>query len=143
MLIAAGVCVAALITAFAFLAIAFVVNRKGVAASVEAQFSILTRRKAQIDVVSICQAVDNYTVINSGQPPASLEVLVTPDENGKTLLRDCTAIPIDPWGNPYGYEPPSADRGYRVFSLGKDGRLGGKGDDADIDNFTPPSDRTR
>jgi general secretion pathway protein G len=104
--------------------------------SAQTNFFVAARKKAELDIVSICQAVDNYTIMNCGRGPASLEVLVTPDQNGKTFLRDRTTIPPDPWNRPYGYEPLSGNRDYRVFSLGKDGQPGGVGDDADIDNFT-------
>jgi general secretion pathway protein G len=99
-------------------------------------FFIAARRKAEIDIVSICQAVDNYTILNGGRAPESLEVLVTPDENGRTMLKDRTTVPTDPWNNPYGYEPPTNNHDYRVFSYGKDGQPGGEGDNADIDNLT-------
>ena len=99
-------------------------------------FFIAARRKAEIDIVSICQAVDNYTILNGGRAPESLEVLVTPDENGRTMLKDRTTVPTDPWNNQYGYEPPIGERGFRVFSFAHDGKPGGEGDDADIDNLT-------
>jgi general secretion pathway protein G len=52
---------------------------------------------------------------------------------GPYLRRD---IPRDPWGNPYSYRSPGvrSDAGYDVVSLGRDGRDGGSGEDADIRN---------
>lgn len=46
-----------------------------------------------------------------------------------------SALPQDPWGNPYGFRP-GADEDARpeVFSLGSDGKPGGKGLAADIDD---------
>lgn len=41
-------------------------------------------------------------------------------------------MPVDPWGNPYVYEAP-APGGFILKSLGKDGKPGGEGLDADID----------
>jgi general secretion pathway protein G len=99
-------------------------------------FFVAARAKAKMDVVSIHDAVGTYIVANDGRVPESLEVLVTPDENGRTILKNLTSVPRDPWGNPYGYEPPSESRGYRVFTLGRDCKPGGAGDDADIDNFS-------
>jgi general secretion pathway protein G len=97
---------------------------------------VATRKRAEMDVVAICSAVDIFMIENSGRAPESLEALVTPDDNGRTLLKNRTTVPLDPWKNQYGYEPPSGGRDYRVYSLGKDGQPGGTGDDADIDNYT-------
>jgi len=87
------------------------------------------------NITTISQAVDNFVILNSGRHPDSLEQLVTPDENGETYLKG-RKVPADPWGNEFLYEPPmSGSRGYRVFSLGKDGVPGGQGEDMDIDNW--------
>lgn len=49
------------------------------------------------------------------------------------------ALPNDPWGRPYVYDPPT-DRAHppRVHSLGADGKPGGEGDAADIYSDAPP-----
>ena len=136
LLIAVGVCVAAAITVFVCLALALVAGRKGALDQALVQHIVLTRTKMRIDIVSICQAIDNYTILNSGEAPATLDVLLTRDGQGQTYLHNRTELPLDPWGNAYGYEPPTYSADYRVFSLGKDGLPGGSGDDADIDNVT-------
>ena len=94
------------------------------------------RENAPRDIASISAAIDSFMSAHDGHAPESLEVLVTPDAIGDTYLKDRTVVPIDPWNDPYGYEPPTGERGYRVFSFGRDGQPGGTGDDADIDNFT-------
>ena len=99
-------------------------------------FFVAARRKAEMDIVRICSAVDIYAVESGGRAPETLNLLVTPDENGRTYLKNRTMIPQDPWGHAYGYEPPTSERDYRVFTLGRDGKPGGTGDDADIDNVT-------
>ena len=40
--------------------------------------------------------------------------------------------PLDPWRRPYQYQ--KTGDGFRLFSLGRDGRVGGIGMDADIDS---------
>ena len=40
-------------------------------------------------------------------------------------------VPVDPWGNAYVYEAP-APGGFKLVSLGKDGKPGGEGLDADL-----------
>jgi len=91
----------------------------------------LTQAKA--DINSISGAVTDYAIENGGRYPESLEVLWRPDARGFVYLT--VEAPLDPWGRPYGYEPPSPSSSkFRVFSLGADGKPGGEGDDRDIDN---------
>jgi general secretion pathway protein G len=42
--------------------------------------------------------------------------------------------PPDPWGNPFQYKSPGEAGDFDLLSLGKDGRPGGTGEDADITN---------
>lgn len=46
-------------------------------------------------------------------------------------LKDVSGL-SDPWGRPYGYEADAAAEKFRVFTLGRDGAVGGNGEDADI-----------
>jgi general secretion pathway protein G len=95
------------------------------------------RTVAAADITAITTALDTYAINNGGKLPDTLDVLVTPDENGNTYLKDQTSVPLDPWKNQYVYEPPrSGSSSFRVISYGKDGQPGGEGDDADIDNLT-------
>jgi general secretion pathway protein G len=41
-------------------------------------------------------------------------------------------LPNDPWGHPYVYRVPGSRTEYDLFSLGRDGKPGGSGEDADI-----------
>lgn len=41
-------------------------------------------------------------------------------------------IPPDPWGNPYLYRIPGTNSEYDLYSYGKDGKVGGSGEAADI-----------
>jgi general secretion pathway protein G len=45
------------------------------------------------------------------------------------------SLPTDPWGNPYGYKAPGEHGEFDLVSLGRDGRPGGDGLDADIANW--------
>jgi general secretion pathway protein G len=48
-----------------------------------------------------------------------------------------SAVPLDPWGNPYYYQPPSTSgQSFLLLSLGADGKLGGDGLNADIGGDT-------
>jgi general secretion pathway protein G len=100
------------------------------------RFAVAQRKKAEIDIAALDSAITQYTIDNNGRQPDTLEILVTPDENNRTFLKGYTSVPLDPWGHPYQYDPPSAGREYRIYSFGKDGLPGGDGDDADIDTVT-------
>ena len=45
------------------------------------------------------------------------------------------AVPPDPWGKPYFYKQPGDHGDFDIQSLGRDGRSGGDGEDADIGNW--------
>ncbi|WP_376881023.1 type II secretion system major pseudopilin GspG [Aeromonas salmonicida] len=51
--------------------------------------------------------------------------------DGPYLSKD---LPNDPWGRPYHYELKS-DGDFAIYSLGKDNRKGGEGEDQDIGRF--------
>ena len=42
---------------------------------------------------------------------------------------------MDPWGNQYQYIYPGLNGEIDIFTYGRDGRIGGEGDDADIGNW--------
>jgi len=44
-------------------------------------------------------------------------------------------IPLDPWGNPYIYVSPGLHGDFDILSYGSDGKEGGTGKDADINNW--------
>lgn len=88
---------------------------------------------AKASIISIAGAVTEYAINNAGRYPESIDVLVQPDENGKSYL-DLSTTPTDPWGNPFEYQPPIGTEPFRVICYGKDGVPGGEGDDRDFDN---------
>lgn len=44
-------------------------------------------------------------------------------------------LPNDPWGNPYVYHSPGRNGGYEITSYGADGKMGGEGENADINSW--------
>ena len=44
-------------------------------------------------------------------------------------------VPLDPWGRQYVYANPGTHGEMDLYSLGKDGREGGRGEDSDITNW--------
>ncbi len=92
--------------------------------------------KVDSDLRAIESAVNEYAVANGGRFPTTLQQLVTPDQKGRTYL-DCVRVPVDVWGRESIYELPGPGQPRpRILTLGRDGRPGGKGDDADIDNLS-------
>ena len=93
--------------------------------------------KAQIE--SLGKALDQYR-LDSGHYPTTeqgLNALITKPANetkwdGPYLVK---AVPPDPWGRAYVYKSPGEHGDYDLLSFGKDGQLGGSGENADITNW--------
>ncbi|WP_226783107.1 type II secretion system major pseudopilin GspG [Oceaniglobus trochenteri] len=94
---------------------------------------------ARTDIRTIASALELYRLDNRAYPTTTqgLEALarkpVSPPvpENwvaGGYLQQ----VPVDPWGNPYGYRAPGTDAPFDLLSLGADGQPGGEGAAADI-----------
>ena len=96
-----------------------------------------TAAQAQLEVFAL--ALDTYRLDNDYYPGSDqgLQSLVLaptgtpPARNwrGPYLTR---GLPLDPWGRPYTYRSPVVGTDdYEVGTLGRDGREGGSGEDAD------------
>jgi general secretion pathway protein G len=79
--------------------------------------------RAQID--SLEKALDHYRLEKRRYPSA---------EEGLTAIQPYLkkTLPTDPWGHPYVYRAGSPGGSVEVISLGRDGKAGGSGEDADI-----------
>jgi general secretion pathway protein G len=93
--------------------------------------------RAQIDALQ--KSLDQYR-LDVGRYPSTeqgLAVLVAkpadePKWAGPYLAK---ALPKDPWGHDYQYRAPGEHGEYDLLSLGKDGRAGGEGEDADLTSW--------
>lgn len=93
-------------------------------------------RTARLQMTSLQTAVDLFR-LDVGRLPNAEEglqaLVVAPAAEaswlGPYLARD--AVPADPWGNAYVYEPDQ--NSFRVVSYGADGREGGTGAAADLE----------
>ena len=93
---------------------------------------------ALIQINNLKASLDIYRLENGAYPTQAqgLEALLTkPDAapvtwNGPYI--DKPEALNDPWGNPYHYVRPGADRSFDLFSYGADNLEGGEGEDADI-----------
>lgn len=99
----------------------------------------VTTAKAQLELFNV--ALESYRLDNGRFPTT---------EQGLAALRDRPtrgpaptswqgpylkkSVPMDPWGNAYVYRSPGARSaaGYDLLSLGRDGKPGGTGEDADL-----------
>lgn len=97
--------------------------------------SEVTVAKAQIEAFE--KSLDTYR-LDVGRYPTAEEglnaLLVAPPTagvkwNGPYLKK---GVPPDPWGRVYLYRAPGTKAEYEIVSLGKDGQVGGEGDNADI-----------
>lgn len=94
-------------------------------------------RAASLQISSFKSALDLFFLDTGRYPSASegLGALVNrpgsvQNWNGPYIQQ--TAIPADPWGNPYRYVVPGQNAPYRIISNGADGREGGSDSNADI-----------
>lgn len=97
--------------------------------------------KARADIRNIDSAMKFYRLDNFTYPSTEqgIEALVTKPNDPS--VRNWKAggyldrVPKDPWGNPYLYLNPGNNAEIDVYTLGRDGRPGGEGVDADIGNW--------
>ena len=99
--------------------------------------------KAKTEIRAFESALKLYRLDNFQYPTSEqgLEALVVrPNDpnirnwNPRGYMERDT-IPPDPWGNPYQYLNPGNNGEIDVYTLGRDGRPGGEGIDADVGNW--------
>jgi general secretion pathway protein G len=101
--------------------------------------------RSQIQILAL--ALDAYRVDNDVYPEIDqgLEALRTmpvsgdPPKNWRgPYLRQ--VIPLDPWGRPYVYMSPGTanPNGYDLYTLGKDGQIGGEKENGDVTSWNGP-----
>lgn len=101
--------------------------------------------RQQIELLSA--ALDGYRLDNHAYPTTEQGLAALRTEpavgerarnwRGPYLRR---AVPADPWGRPYVYVAPGRanPRGFDLYTLGRDGREGGEGEDADVTSWGEP-----
>ncbi len=93
--------------------------------------------RAQIDALE--KALDQYR-LDVGRYPSTEQGLAALNKRpsgenrwqGPYLRKE---VPPDPWGNAYQYRQPGEHGEFDLFSFGKDGKLGGEAEAADIVNW--------
>lgn len=101
--------------------------------------------KSQVDLLALAlnsYRLDNDLFPSSEQGLAALRTLPSmgnPPRNwrGPYLSK---LVPDDPWGRPYIYLQPGKENpsSFDLYTLGRDGKLGGEGEDADVTSWGGP-----
>ena len=101
--------------------------------------------KSQLELFALAleqYRLDNHVYPSSDQGLAALRTMPVsgdppPNWRGPYLRR---VVPNDPWGRAYEYLAPGRENPetYDLFSLGRDGRVGGEGEDADVTSWGGP-----
>ena len=98
--------------------------------------------KSQIEMLSL--ALNTYRLDNDAYPSTeqgltALETMPTTGDipkhwRGPYLTR---VLPNDPWDRPYFYRSPGIanPKGFDLYTLGKDGKIGGTDEDVDITSW--------
>ena len=97
-------------------------------------------KTAKVQIEDLAAAVELY-FLDTGAYPATDEglgaLIVAPAEvaqwDGPYLKKK--RIPDDPWGRPYLYRSPGEFAPFEIWSLGADRKIGGDGDNADIESW--------
>lgn len=102
-----------------------------------------TAARAQIDVFAL--ALDSYRLDTHDYPSSldGLRALRTPPTlhpeqatrwRGPYLRQE---VPLDPWGRPWLYAAPGTvnPSSYDLYSLGRDGKVGGEDEDEDVTSW--------
>lgn len=97
---------------------------------------------AKIQIRNFEQALRLFYLDNGFYPATEqgLQALIEKPSVGRVPTKwreggylEKNALPLDPWSNEYVYlSPGRAGEDYEIISLGRDGREGGEGPDADI-----------
>jgi general secretion pathway protein G len=97
---------------------------------------------ARTQMALLATALDGYRLDNGGYPTSKqgLEALWTKPSSPPVpiawrgpYLRQ--PVPLDPWGRPYVFQSPVAGpEGFALRTFGKDGAVGGTGEDSDLDH---------
>jgi general secretion pathway protein G len=85
---------------------------------------------AATTITGFADAAKAYKIQNR-RWPETLEELTEEDQNGHRYLEQ-SSIPMDPWGNPYFYEPPAVGSTPTIISYGEGGEAGGEGSQRDV-----------
>jgi general secretion pathway protein G len=95
---------------------------------------------AQVQIKNISTALELFYLHNGGYPgeQVGLSALVkapqgVPNWRGP-YLKSAEGL-VDPWGRPYRYRVPGRSGDFDIFTLGRDNKEGGTGEDRDVTSW--------
>lgn len=96
-------------------------------------------KAARAQISALEKALDHYR-LDTGHYPSTEQGLAAlvkkpgtePKWAGPYLQKD---VPLDPWGKAFLYKSPGQHGDFDLSSLGRDGKPGGSGEDADITSW--------
>jgi general secretion pathway protein G len=96
---------------------------------------------AKQDIRGIENALKLYRLDNFSYPSSEQGLAALSSKPADPNIRNWKGpylerLPRDPWGNEYLYLNPGNNGEIDIYTLGRDGRPGGEGEDADIGNWT-------
>lgn len=101
--------------------------------------------KSQVDLLALAlnsYRLDNDVFPTSEQGLEALRTLPTTGEPPRNWRGPYLSklVPNDPWGRPYIYVAPGKQNptSFDLYTLGRDGKLGGEGEDADVTSWGGP-----
>ncbi|MEY8689468.1 MAG: type II secretion system major pseudopilin GspG [Leptothrix sp. (in: b-proteobacteria)] len=96
-------------------------------------------KNSRVQIAGLMKALEQYRIDVGGFPSTEqgTQALVIKPANvtkwdGPYLDK---GVPADPWGRPYLYKSPGEHAEVEITSLGRDGKPGGDGIDADITSW--------
>lgn len=93
--------------------------------------------RAQIDALE--KALDQYRIDTGHYPTVDLGLAALNTKPANELQWDGPylkkQVPLDPWGKAYIYHQPGEHGDVDLFSYGKDGVIGGTGENTDVSNW--------
>jgi general secretion pathway protein G len=100
-----------------------------------------TAARSQLEMFSL--ALESYRIDNNLYPSTAqgLSALREPPSLGEPAINWRgpylrRTIPVDPWGRSYVYlSPGEQNPQFDLYTLGRDGKIGGTGEDADITSW--------
>ena len=103
----------------------------------------MSSAKSQLEIFAT--ALGAFRLDNDVYPSAAdgLEALRTPPSTGRRTWRGpylSKVVPLDPWRRPYLYYAPGVQNPetYDLYTLGRDGAIGGAGEDSDVTSWGGP-----
>ena len=95
---------------------------------------------AEVQIRNISTAVELFYLHNGGYPSEEVGLAALVEEPPALpswrgpYLKNASGI-LDPWGRPYAYRAPGQNGEFDIYTLGRDNKEGGTGEDRDVTSW--------